>query len=297
MSTDPRTRAAVEDLWAHTVADPEESFAALLEVGARRRTHGRWAMAAAAAVAVLAAWWGITTFGPGTGDDLGPSHAPSGTPKTSSGPCHTSYVECLGARTYRFALYRPVTWQIPRGYGVNSGSGANRRIVESYGLGSRSESGVTVLERVHAASLQSRSAPGVPATAAGFVHWLASRPFLDATTPHRTTIDGRSAWQVRVRLKAHVGLGPATCNGAAGERCYPITDQEISTGHDSPGIQSAITGIWGDLTSDYTAFDLSGGATTQDSGPTVVWSWAFGHDTAALARNHVLVDGLAWPAH
>ena len=293
MTGDPRTKAAVDELWARTAAHPEDGLTTLFETVSRRRRQSRLRLATATAVAVLAAWWGFTTFGDVSATPPAPMH-PSVPTRPSPGPCHTLYVTCLGDRTYRFGLYRPVDWHIPDGYGVNSGDGANIRLVESYGLGSRSGSGVTVLERARPASQSGSLAPGVPDTASGFVHWLASRPFLEATTPRQTTIDGRSAWQVRVQLKPHLGPGPQWCNTT--QPCYPITHQEFVTDQGSTGLQSAITGIWGDMTADYTAFDLSGGPTTQQKGPTVVWSWAFGHDTAALDRNHALVDGLSWPA-
>ena len=210
MTSDPRTRAAVEDLWAHTVADPDEGLAALFDTHSRRRTRARLGMAAAAAVTVLAGWWGATTWSGHSDVSPGPSTRPPVT-RSSPGTCHTLYVTCLGNRTYQFGLYRPVTWRIPQGYGVSSGSGANIYSVESDRLGAGSDSGVTVLERVRAASPASKAAPGVPAGASGFVHWLASRPFLDATTPRQTTIDGLSAWQVRgVRTEAGPGARPRT---------------------------------------------------------------------------------------
>lgn len=291
MTGDPRTQAAVDELWARTVAHPDDGLSTLFETVTRRRRQSRVRLATATVVAVVAAWWGFTTFGDVRAAPPSPSHPPVA--RTSPGPCHTLYVTCLGDRTYRFSLYRPVTWRIPHGFGVNSGSGANIGMVESDGLGSGSDSGVTVLERARPASLSGALAPGVPATAAGFAQWLASRPFLDASTPRRTTIDGHSAWQVRVQLKPHVGPGPATCSGRP---CFPVTFQHFMTDIPAPGLQPAYTGIESDMTADYTVFDLSGSPTTELKGPTVVWSWAFGHDTAALDRNKALVDGLSWPA-
>ena len=41
------------------------------------------------------------------------------------------------------------------------------------------------------------------------------------------------------------------------------------------------------MSADYTAVDVPGGPTI------VVWSWAFGHDRAALARNRTVVDGVS----
>jgi len=292
MTGDPRTKAAVDELWARTAAHPEDGLTTLFETVSRRRRQSRVRLATATVVAVVAAWWGFTTLGDVRSAPPAPSHQPLPT-RTTPGPCHTLYVTCLGNRTYRFSLYRPVTWRIPQGYGVNSGSGASIGMVESDGTGTLSDSGVTVLERARPASLSGELAPGAPTTAAGFVQWLASRPFLDTSTPHQTTIAGHSAWQVRVQLKPHVDPAPATCNGRP---CFPITFQHFMTDIPGPGLQPAYTGIGGDMTADYTVFDLSGSPTTLQKGPTVVWSWALGHDTAALDRNRSLVDGLSWPA-
>ena len=77
MTTDPRTRAAVEDLWVHTVADPEAGLATLFVTRSRRRRHvgvGTAVAAVVAAVALVATWW--------TGAD--PTPAPA--PPTTLGP-------------------------------------------------------------------------------------------------------------------------------------------------------------------------------------------------------------------
>ena len=272
MTTDSRARAAVDDLWAHTVAHPEEGLATLFVTRARRRRRAGLGLALAAAAAVVVAWWGL---------DSSPAPAPAPAPPPPwaqhprADPCHTQFVTCLGGRTYVFGLAAPVRWHIPRGYAADSGAGATALMVESYS--ESKSSGVTVMEHVAAASRGSEAANGVVRTAQGFADWLASRPFLTASTPQHTTIDGHDAWHVRVSLRPHVPDGPGVCTGRW--QCYPITYQA-----------GAITGIWGDMVADYTAFDLPGGGTT------VVWSWAFGHDTRALARNEASVAGLSWPS-
>jgi hypothetical protein len=88
-------------------------------------------------------------------------------------------------------------------------------------------------------------------------------------------LGGLDAWHVRVSLRPHVGRGSGLCNDIY--PCYQVTWQD-----------GAITGIWGDMTADYIATDLPG------SGTAVVWSWAFGHDKAALHRNGRVVAGLTW---
>ena len=127
MTGDPRTTAAVDELWARTVAHPEDGLTTLFETVSRRRRQSRVRLATATVVAVVAAWWGFTTLGDVRSAPPAPSHQPLPT-RTTPGPCHTLYVTCLGNRTYRFSLYRPVTWRIPQGYGVNSGSGLRDRV-------------------------------------------------------------------------------------------------------------------------------------------------------------------------
>ena len=276
MTTDPRARAAVEDLWAHTVADPQAGLATLFVTRSRRRQHVGVGMAVAAvvaAVALVATWW--------TGTDPIPTPAPpppwAQQPRTD--PCQAEFVTCLGARTYRFDLAAPVLWHIPPGFGVNSGSGAGELSVESYWTHHGNNAGVSVLEHVRAASQRTATSParGVPATAAGFISWLASRPYFVATAPRHVTVAGHPAWHVRVSMRPGSSPGPAHCLQGS-TPCRAVTS--------SPGV----SGVWGDMVADYTAFDLPG------RGTTVVWSWAFGHDEQALARNGRLVDGLSWPS-
>jgi hypothetical protein len=279
MTVHDLARAASADLRSHTVADVDAALDALLVAHDRRRRDARFAIALVAAAAALVAWWGVA----GLGDrPAGPEPAPA--PVTTGPPllvpqgevCKQALVACLGDRTYRFALDSPVEWQIPRGYGVDSGAGATTGMVESY---SRTGSaGITVMEGVRAASRTSGAAPGVPATASGFIHWLAERPYLRASAVRRTTFDGRPAWQARVAVKAHRGTGPGHCGGGSGigRPCHLITYQHGAT-----------TGVWSDMSADYTAVDVPG------AGTVVIWSWAFGHDRAALARNRRVVADIS----
>jgi hypothetical protein len=277
MSIEELARAASTDLRTHTSADPEAGLDAVLAAHSRRRRQSRVAMSLAVVTAVAVAWWGGAGFGRHV-TSLEPT-APM-RPVPEQAVCRSPMVECLGDRTYRFALIVPVTWHVPRGFGVDSGAGATTGMVESYSPSG--ESGVTVMEGVTAPALHRESArpSGGPDTAKGYLHWLSTRPYLVASTPRRTTIDGRAAWQVRVTLKPHAGAGPGRCTGAVGGiPCHPVTYQDVGT----------TTGIFGDMVADYTAFDLPG------SGTAVVWSWAFGHDTQALDRTQQVVGGLSWP--
>jgi hypothetical protein len=280
MSVHDLARAASADLRSHTVADVDAGLEVLLVAHARHRRRAGFATAVVAAAAVAAAWWGVAGLG-----DHRTSPEPAPAPTTTGPPllvpqavdvCQRARVTCLGDRTYTFALDSPVTWQIPRGYGVDSGNGATSFMVESYSQ--RSSAGVTVMEGVRAASRNSPTAnPRVPANAKAFVQWVASRSFLDASAVRRVTFDGRVGWRVRVDLKRHADGGHGRCTVTAPTQpCHAITYQD-----------GAITGLWSDLSAEYTAVDVPGGGTT------VVWSWAFGHDRPALARNRAVVNAIS----
>jgi hypothetical protein len=282
MSVHDLARAASDDLRSHTAPDVDAGLEALFVAHARRRRDSRFAVALVAAAAVATVWWGAA----GLGDHrTGPEPAPA--PATRTPPvlvpqagklCQRSRVTCLGDRTYRFALNSPVEWQIPHGYGVDSGGGASSFMVESYAMRRGSSAGVTVMEGVRAASRHSPEPdPRVPATARAFVQWVALRPSLHASAVRRVTFDGRVAWHVRVSVRRHAGPGPGRCTVTpATVPCHPITYQD-----------GAITGLWSDMSADYTALDLPG------VGTVVVWSWAFGHDRAALARNRAVADAVS----
>jgi hypothetical protein len=278
---DDLARTAVRDLRASTTSDVE---AGLLEVYAghrRRHLQTAWTAAAAVVLALGMGWWGghaMSGDHPATSQPTG--QLPSVQTRLCSGP-----VRCLGTSTYRFALARPVTWHVPDGYDVSSGS------VSEWSVETRAQSlaggggpyqyhavaGVTVLEGVRAASADGGSTrAGVAGTPHAFVTWLAGQPYLDASSVTRTRVDGREAWHVRVTLADGAGDGPAVCDGTFA--CYATT---LTPDHQ-------MTGIRGDMIADYTAFHVP------DAGTTVVWSWAFSRDRAALARNRIAVRGLSW---
>jgi hypothetical protein len=278
-------RRAADDLRSATRSDVE---AGLLDVYAAHRHHRRHTAAAVVATVVLAlgaGWWGGQALTEATAVNPEPvGHPPVVVPpEACTGPVH-----CLGLQTYRIDLTRPVRWHIPSGYGVASGDGASDWLVESY-ADRQSDSGggpyipdtvagVTVQEGVRVPSDDGATVrPGVADTPHAFVSWLAARPYLDASSVVPTRIDGRPAWRVRVTLKAGVGDGPAMCNGRFA--CYAITRTP----------DGVVTGIWGDMVADYTALRVPG------AGTTVVWSWAFSRDRAALARNREVVRGISWP--
>jgi hypothetical protein len=270
MSVHDLARAASADLRSHTVADVDAGLDALLVAHDRRRRHSRFAIGLVAAAAVLVAWWGVAGLDDHRTRSEPADHTPGG-----RGVCADAQVTCLGNRTYRFSLDSPIRWHIPRGFGVGSGAGVGDLLVESYWSHHGNNVGVTVMERVRTASQKTSTdpAPGVPATAAGFVGWLASRPYLHATTPRPISLDGHDGWRVRVSRRGSATGGPAMCLGDT-TPCRAVTSAPI------------VTGMWGDLVADYVVVDLPG------SGTLVAWSWATGHDTRALALNRTLIDGI-----
>jgi hypothetical protein len=276
-------RQAAEDLGTSTSADPGQGLTRLYAGNARRRSRNRLVVAALLLGALSAGWFGRGVMTSAT--ELEPSGPPS--PSQSPPPhetfptlCERELVSCLGHRTYTFGLVTPVRWHIPEGFGVDSGSGASDTLVESYSNHGKNPSGVTVVETVRPPNPVGRPAPGFEGGASprDYARWLATRPFLEASTPRQATVGGRPGWQVRVSLAAGAREGGYVCT--AQFRCHPITLDDTGD----------VTGIWDDMVADYTFVSLP-------TGTAVVWSWAFGHDTQALDRNGELAAGISWPGH
>jgi hypothetical protein len=280
---DELARTASKNLRSATTSDLEAGMREVYAGHRRRRLENVRVAAAAVALALGVGWWGghaMTGGKPATPQPVGPSGVVD--PKTCSGRVH-----CLGPLTYRFDLTQPVTWHLPPGYELSSGTGATDWQVES--RAQRLENGggpyqydtlagVTVLEGVRAASADGESVRTDVADAPrAFVTWLAAQPYLNASTPRPARVDGHPAWHVRVSLAESAGQGSAVCNDKIA--CYATT---VTPDHQ-------VTGIRGDMVADYTAFRVPGGGTT------VVWSWAFSHDRDALSRNRIAAQGLSWP--
>jgi hypothetical protein len=271
-------RSSAEELRTVTGGDVD---AGLADLHVRHAQHRRRTAAAGvvAVVVALGVGWsaGSVLTRSGAEDSPGPAHhgpsAGAGRPEI----CTSPRVKCLGDRTYRFGLDRPVVWTVPPGFAApNDGaftSLVDAQIERQFGR----TAGVTVLEHVRAPK-PSGSAPasGVPDDPRAFIDWVASRPFLEAGKVVRTTLDGHEAWRVRVALAPGVGPGPSTCTGSP---CYAITTQ-----HDY-----APTGIWDDMVAQYVAFRLPGGGTT------VVWSWLFGGTVDHLGELEVAAHGVSFP--
>lgn len=140
-----------------------------------------------------------------------------------------------------------------------------------------SVSGVTVLEHVRASKPDGSAPASVPDNPRAFVDWVAARPFLDARSVTRTTLDGRPAWRVQVQLAPGAGHGSSRCSGRY--VCHAITYQA----------REASTGIWSDMAAQCIAFRLPGGGTT------VIWSWVFSGHVQDLGSLEESVHGISFP--
>ncbi len=273
-------RTSAQGLRSGIATDVDTGLADLYVRDARQRRRMRLGTVAAVVLA-LGLGWSARSVVTDSGDSTpGPSNpGPSGVPHEPDpgDVCSAALVSCLGDRTYRFALVRPVQWVIPRGFGADSGGGASSVMVESYRQ-TGPVAGVTVLERVRASSPNgSRPVARVADDPQAFVRWVASRPYLDAGHVVRTALAGHRAWQVRVTLARGAAVGDALCNGRI--RCHAIT-------YTRGGMT---TGIWDDMAAEYTALRLP------DGGTTVVWSWVFSGDPDQLGELAETVHGVSWP--
>ena len=270
-------RASAEELRTGTTGDVE---AGLADLHVRQAQHRRRTLVAAAATVALALGlgWSAGWLMSRSGAEDSQLPVKPGPSQVTEEVCQVARVTCLGDGVYRFALHRPVDYAPPPGFGVASGGGVTPVQVESYRQVGPT-AGLTVLERVHAASPDGTfPARGVGDGPQAFVDWVAARPYLDAGKVTRTTIDGHRAWQVRVVLAHHAATGDAICN--VRYRCHAITYQR----------DGVPTGIWGDMAAEYTALRLPGGGTT------LVWSWIFTGNTSHLGALDEAVHRLSWPA-
>lgn len=267
-------RTSAADLHSGTSLD---IAAGLADLHVREADHRRKARLAAGAAVVLAVGLGAVGGTVLASDNPPPTPATPAPTVHKDPACERERTQCLGDRTYRFDLARPVVWALPSDFGADSGPGVEPLKVESFWQGS-SQSGVTVLEKVRASSPDGqRRAPGVADTPQAFVDWVASRPYLDAGPVTRTRLDGHLAWQVRVTPALVASSHPAACDAGP---CHLITLQP----------DGSTTGMWDTMAADYIALRLPGGGTT------VVWSWMLTPDPQQLDVLKEAVQGLSWPA-
>ena len=270
-------RTSAAELRNGTSVDVEAGLADLHVRQADQRGKARFAAGVAVVLAVGLGAVGGTVL---AGDNRPSTPAtPPPTHQSKEPACERERTQCLGDRTYRYNLARPVVWALPSEFAADAGPGVEPYKVEvaSYRQG-QSPYGVTVLERVSASSPDGQTpAPGVADDPQAFVDWVATRPYLDAGPVTRTTLDGHPAWQVTVTPAHSDSLRLSACDAGP---CHLITHQP----------DGSTTGIWGTMAATYLALRLPGGGTT------VVWSWRITPDPQDLDVLNEAVQGLSWPA-
>jgi hypothetical protein len=136
--------------------------------------------------------------------------------------------------------------------------------------------GVTVLSNP---SVTSKTAE--PMSARDMARWVAARPFVNASTVTRTELDGVPAWQLDIELRRGEPRSEREfCNDAQSQCRALLRVPSNQTSWES--------GPWSDMVSRYTFVDAPGGDTV------VIWSWAFGKDTAALRVNNSVIKTIKW---
>ncbi len=255
------------DLRASTATDPEDGLRRLYSTDARRKTRTRLTVVAVVVGALTA---GLVGRGVLTHEDVAPAHpTPGGVNPPST----------------LFDLADPVRLVIPPEDSVADGFPTATRLDVTSGGGYW---GVIVAEKVRPTTTSGQAAHGVGSSPSAhrIADWVASRSYLDTTTPQRTTLAGRAAWQVRARIAK--GAEPA--QGRCGPQlvaCYPVMLSGSGTTN-ARGDRSTI-GMWGDVVADCTLVDLP-------SGTAVVWSWNFNANlNLGLSTNRGVIDTITWP--
>ena len=282
MSIDDRARSATGELRAATAGGVRMATMTELE---KTSTHRRRTRAAAAATAVIVAV-GVgavaltrsnLTARPGDTDPVtSVSASLSSPPTTRMTICAFDRITCLGGRTVRANIAVPVTVNLPTSI-TSDDNQTTPTAFESY-VDSHSNmglSGVTVLEKATATTADNPSTrdPSAGSTAAAAAAWLATRPFIQRTTPVPTTVAGLPAYRVHVVLKPGARL-----TGVA------KADESSAATFASGESWSAVTQSMNDST--YYLLDLPHG------GLTVIWSWTFGSTAEDAAAREAYVRAL-----
>jgi hypothetical protein len=279
MSIDERARAATDELRTATASGVHMATISEIEKASASRRRTRAALAAATAVVVLGGAWGLSLdrgraagdpAGPGTVSPSGPATRTGVPQPTRTGPfalCSFDHVTCLGGRTVRADLPAPVTVVLPVAFQTDMAE-AHATVFEVFGDVPGEMSGVAVLEDATPSAPHDPSTPDPTggSTAEAASRWLASRPFIQPTTPQRLVLDGLTAYRV------HVVLRPGTRLVGTPKEGEP-TAATFASGKDS---WSAVSSSLSDTT--YYLLDVPGG------GLTVVWSWSFGPATNESVR-------------
>jgi hypothetical protein len=287
VTIDQRARSAGANLRSAHADDPDvfESYPRLL-VTIRRRA---WTRVIAAGVILAAAAGGIgialSRFDDVTAKPVGePPAASAGVGRT----CQQTFFHCGSGSRITMALPVPASWIVKPPFSrdlhfVTEAGTGQLVLAESYRKDTAQLAGVTVAEGVRATKADHLADvdPSAPTHARALAEWVSRRPFLRSGAVQRTPVGRLPAWTVQVRLRAPGRLGVSDCNQLT-IRCMPVLIM--------PGAASTVLGAWSSMIARYTFVDVPG------AGPTVVWSWTFGHTDRALDRNQSLIDSLRFAA-
>jgi hypothetical protein len=261
--------------------DVDRNLDALL-VSVRRRQYLRTAAAVAAAAVVVIG--GLTVREAVNRAEVPPtSNDPSSTEPT--GQCQQAFLQCGAGGRYTVRMQTQMTWTLPANFDRSlhdstDAQGTKALSIESYRSERHTTAGVTVAADVIAARTSPNSFGAVvadwaaPTDAHGLATWLSTRPYLIASDVRESTVGGRHAWTVHVRMRHPRQDGPAVCNLQF--YCTPV----LSIAGD-PG--KHFLGSWGSIVSDYTFIDLRG------VGTAAIWSWSFSGNKT-LSGNQALID-------
>ena len=270
------------DLRASTTPDAEDGLRRLRAVDVRRKTRTRLT-AAVLVLGVMSA--GVLGRAVLAREEGAPAHPAPGNVQHPE-VCRVAGVgvECLAGGALRFDLADPVRWVFEACCNKVAAGDPTATEVEVEDIDLRQ--GVLITEMARPATTLGQPAGGFGPSPSPrrFAEWLASRPYLHATTPTRTTLAGHEGWTVRARIAKGAGPGKGLCGQLA---CYPLTVSR--TAATSAGGGGGMNGIWGSMLVDFTFLSLP-------KGTTVVWSWTFDDDPASLKTiSRDILAGITWP--
>jgi hypothetical protein len=287
MTIDQRARTAGATLRSAHADDPgvSESYPRLL-VTIHRRARMR---VIAAGVVLAAAAGGIGTALSRVDNVVtGPAGEPPAASARVEGTCEQPFFHCGGGSRITMSLPVPATWIVKPPFSrdlhfVTEAGTGQLVLAESHRKDTAQPAGVTVAEGVRATKADHLADvdPSAPTHARALAEWVSRRPFLRSGSVQRTPVGRLPAWTVQVQLRAPGHRGVADCNQLT-IRCMPVLMM--------PDAASTVLGAWGAMIARYTFVDVPG------AGPTVVWSWTFGHGDHALDRNQSLIDSLRFVA-
>jgi hypothetical protein len=286
MSIDERgQRAGALLRTTHEQVDVDDRLDDLF-VAVRRRRRAT-TTAAVVAAAALAVGVGVVAGDVTTRADAPATTAPDPSDADRAVPqCDLVFISCEPDRQFTVRMSSTMRWQLPNQFDrdlhpVSAPDGARAIYVESYRRGDLT-AGVSVVDSAVPARMSDDGSSRVvrdgqaPTDAHGLAAWLAGRPYLTASAVHRSTVGGREAWAVEVRMRHPRVDGPTSCANQA--RCWPT----LLIGGSDIG---SFIGSWDSMISDFTFVDIPGGRTT------AVWSWTFGQPRT-LQANQALVDSI-----